>query len=511
MKRYLYGASVQGIQNFIFCTNNLKDIIGASELVEQICTKLFVEEALRQTFTNDFIDNDDNCITAAAGNVRYILDEDQCKQVVLHFPKIVMEFAPGITISQAVVEIGDGVNQDHFDRLEKKLKALRNKLQITTQHALMAFERNRQVGAAAVRKINGEYIDKASYAKRTESVNANSTLAQKLFDKSLQVSAKDIQYQTDKLVPDESEKSYIAVIHADGNNLGHIIQNLSKRLGDNPGEKKLIKARKNFSKAIEAATQKAVQEAFSAVYAEDVIISNEVPMRPVVIGGDDVTVICEASRALEFTQRFLEYFEEQTAHFFKEYLQGFDLGINKLTACAGIAFIKSKFPFHYAVRLAEELCSEAKKASKQEGVIHANGYVPASLAFYKVESSFFNTYPELKVKVLQASGVDLSYGPYAIHPNTPVLASLDTFLRKVSIVKEPKAPASAMRRWLSALHHNREEAQQLMDRTIEVLKIRGQDHFIKELELEHTIMENKSPIHDIVALSSIIKTNNSQQ
>ena len=38
---YLYGASVQGIQDFIFQTNELKDIVGASELVAEICTRLF--------------------------------------------------------------------------------------------------------------------------------------------------------------------------------------------------------------------------------------------------------------------------------------------------------------------------------------------------------------------------------------------------------------------------------------------------------------------------------------
>ena len=36
MEKYLYGAAVQGIQNFIFQTNELKDIVGASELVEDI-------------------------------------------------------------------------------------------------------------------------------------------------------------------------------------------------------------------------------------------------------------------------------------------------------------------------------------------------------------------------------------------------------------------------------------------------------------------------------------------
>lgn len=36
--RYLYGASVQGIQSFIFATNRLREIVGASDLVEEIAT-----------------------------------------------------------------------------------------------------------------------------------------------------------------------------------------------------------------------------------------------------------------------------------------------------------------------------------------------------------------------------------------------------------------------------------------------------------------------------------------
>lgn len=36
MSKYLYGASVQGIQEFIFKTNKLKEIIGASKIVEDM-------------------------------------------------------------------------------------------------------------------------------------------------------------------------------------------------------------------------------------------------------------------------------------------------------------------------------------------------------------------------------------------------------------------------------------------------------------------------------------------
>lgn len=90
---YLYGAAVQGIQSFIFQTNELKDIVGASELVEQICKTDFEEFA-----------KNGEIILHAAGNIKCIFkDENECKNAVLNFPEKVMEKAPGITISQAVV------------------------------------------------------------------------------------------------------------------------------------------------------------------------------------------------------------------------------------------------------------------------------------------------------------------------------------------------------------------------------------------------------------------------
>ena len=43
-EKWLYGASVQGIQGYIFQTNKLKDVIGASELVKDLRETNFKKE-----------------------------------------------------------------------------------------------------------------------------------------------------------------------------------------------------------------------------------------------------------------------------------------------------------------------------------------------------------------------------------------------------------------------------------------------------------------------------------
>ena len=111
---YLYGASVQGIQEFIFATNKLREITGASKIVEKINEKI-------DTY------NPDKVMVKAAGNIKALFyDKERVEKVVLHFPKEVMQEAYGITISQAVVICkGETPTQEEINALEQKLKIQR--------------------------------------------------------------------------------------------------------------------------------------------------------------------------------------------------------------------------------------------------------------------------------------------------------------------------------------------------------------------------------------------------
>jgi hypothetical protein len=74
------------------------------------------------------------------------------------------------------------------------------------------------------------------------------------------------------------------------------------------------------------------------------------PIRPIVFGGDDTTFVCDGRIGLSLAVTYLRTFEAEAQ---KKGLA--------LSACAGIAIVKSRYPFARAYQLSEELCDQAKK------------------------------------------------------------------------------------------------------------------------------------------------------
>ncbi len=291
MTKYLYGASVQGIQRFIFETNKLKEIVGASELVEQICTDLFYKVA-------NIREDDSKIILSAAGNIKYIFDDEtKCRNFVKIFPKSVMEFAPGITISQAVVAFEESDYSKEIQTLEEKLKVQRNKPTMPTEIGFMGLERARRTGRVGIDFHENEVRDSGTKAKLDAEENF------KLFKKMSGFIPKASEVAFDITdITKSGKNSWIAVIHADGNGLGKIIQNYGAEM-----VKKGIFQK--FSKAIDDATKFAVNQAFDDVVQPLKIDKFRYPIRPILIGGDDLTLIIRADLALDFTTKFLQNFE----------------------------------------------------------------------------------------------------------------------------------------------------------------------------------------------------------
>ena len=488
----MYGASVQGIQGFIFQTNKLREIVGASELVEQICTTEF------QKWANIKAD-DSNILLSAAGNIKYVFtDKTRCEAFVKKFPRTIMELAPGITISQAVVVFEDELTKNDTQLLEKRLRIQRNRVVPIPSANLMVSEVSRKTGGAGVRFEDNEVIDLSQDKKRRASDIANKSLLSKIVG-SESVSINKFPFDMEEIA-NKDEKSWLAIIHADGNNLGQKIM----RMVDILDAKTVQKAMREFSIILNDSTVRAAKTAFEQVVG--VNFDKKIPFRPVVLGGDDLTAIIRGDLAVPFTERFLAEFEKETKTNFNGFAAKFkmkeDMFAEGITACVGIAFIKSSYPFHYGVKLSESLCKEAKKISKQIN----DTQTPSSLVFHKVHASFVEEYDDIIEKELKAkSGIQFNYGPYFVKPQKDYL-TIEQLQNYAKEINRKDAPKAGLRNWLTELQNNSSRAEQLLERTralnTKFDKILG----LRTPSVKRADGVKYTPYFDIISLSNIQTT-----
>jgi hypothetical protein len=81
------------------------------------------------------------------------------------------------------------------------------------------------------------------------------------------------------------------------------------------------------------------------------------PLRPILLGGDDFTFVCDGRIALDLAAAALAQFGDTKIDH-----------INAVQACAGVALVRTHTPFARAYDLAESLCMSAKRFLKDKGM-----------------------------------------------------------------------------------------------------------------------------------------------
>ena len=460
MSKYLYGASVQGIQEFIFKTNKLKEIIGASKIVEDMDSKDFQKEYNLKEKPEKLLQ--------AAGNIRLrFSNKEDLEKVVKNFSKDIMLRAYGITISQAVVADTNDYKKDSLE-LEKKLKIQRNKVSIPLDFHFNILKQNPRTALPLVNKDE----DKATKQKVEKF---------QLFADKQKKENRNTIFDIENL---SNYKNKIAIIHADGNGLGNIVKELN--------ETEIVK----FSKDLDEATRKDYETASEGI----------TQIRKVILGGDDLTVIIDANEALNFTKIFLEEFEKNSKKIYKDF---------DLTACAGITFCNEKYPFHYAVKLAEDLCSHAKKDSKDFAKEKNLSLAPSSIMFHNIQSSNVESFSKFIDDELTINGVRCDFGAYYLneYENKPTIENLE---KVIEDFKKENSPKGRLREWLSDLEFDRTYANNQLNRIKEMSKknkweTKNLSKLHKELKIDKLIVQKdnkqKTPIYDILQILSVVDEN----
>ncbi len=138
------------------------------------------------------------------------------------------------------------------------------------------------------------------------------------------------------------------------------------------------------------------------------LIAGEPALLPLVLGGDDLTVVCDGSIALPFAERYLTEFarlarEDDRVGGLLRQAERQGLG-----ACAGVAIVKRHYPFHSAVGLAEELTKEAKAVKNALGQDHC------ALSFHVLYESAVAELSRLREETTLPDGTRLTAQPYVV-------------------------------------------------------------------------------------------------
>ena len=181
-----------------------------------------------------------------------------------------------------------------------------------------------------------------------------------------------------------SALSKVAVIHIDGNGVGAVMRRLGEAMGrvDEADFSRAVgcsrddaDALRRFVLTVNDRLDRAVTRAFAEAWADvakwaeaDAGPTGQkftvVPVVPVILGGDDVTVFTSGDYALPFAAAYLERYERATENDVLLRHLGREEGTGPMTAAAGVAVVRRDFPFHVAYNLAERLVGEAKKVGK---------------------------------------------------------------------------------------------------------------------------------------------------
>jgi len=401
------------IQDYVFGSNQLAQNIGASELVE-LATGQWLIQSLNYLnlthnmkwsaskgveYTDDTVEKVDvEAIYAGGGNAVLIFTPGKdAKQFIHHHSRHVLKNARGLQL-QAVFKTfewdpitGKGESiAETLNALRKEVFAQKMKRPVSTPiPGLSVTAACVYTGLPATgRKIEEIFPDlfNTHDAERLDRTNQDRPISKEVADKlraepdakerlhNILVNVRSAGYEfvyDFEQFGDKGTSSYIAVVHTDGNGMGKRFDEIAKI--HNAANREYIKQVRALSQSVRTQADKALKATADYLIAGlkkgDIKIAVHkmsniplLPFRPIVFGGDDVTFVCDGRLGLQLANVYLKAFTE--GHLSDD---------KPIFARAGIAVVKTHFPFSRAYDLSEDLARNAKESINELKEMHEEG------------------------------------------------------------------------------------------------------------------------------------------
>ena len=248
--------------------------------------------------------------------------------------------------------------------------------------------------------------------------------------------------ELDKLGQKETE-NYIAVVHIDGNNMGKKFADLTT-----------LSAYKNKSQEIRTATIRAFAELVLSMKEDSFPFLAQrkdgekrryLPVRPLILGGDDMTFVCAAKVAFDCTAFIMKSLLEK--------------GVD---TCAGVAILPTAYPFFRGYEIAEQLCDSAKGrmrklANEREGLREE---ASCWLDFLRLHGEQAPTLAEIRRQEYRAALGSLHFGPYRIDGESHYAFAR---LRELAEGLSKSLPSGKLKDLRAVLQHGEHEAEKYLE------------------------------------------------
>jgi len=442
-----------GNQQYIFATNKLRENVGASELIVRVGTQFVMDavaavggpawrtqtgasssdatiaalrQLLRNASSNPPIESGQKpveVVVATSGKALLLVQDAKVgEDIIAAVTRAAVEHAPGLQVHGVLSKPFDFatdpihavIKQTHI-RHASAGAALAS--QITRFPSLPVVAECRSSGLPAKRLARSSEIPEAATAPYPASAEV---LAKRAAQPSWLKRVRELQHRSgldarlvDSLRQLEDaypDMDWIAVIHADGNGLGGVFLDFDKVIKNSAqntaaANRYYIDTLRRFSIALDECTEAAFCTAAKTLRTA----RDRLPIVPLVLGGDDLTVLCDGRQALEFAVQYIRQFQAEAAKHADVRPVMKAVIKRDLTASVGVAIVKPHFPFHRAYDLAEELLRSAKD-HKPHAAIDFQVVYDASV----IDLDSMRAYWEL------ADGVRLTARPYLIDdPSDP--------------------------------------------------------------------------------------------
>lgn len=436
---YLFSFAAKSLQNYIMRGGKLRDMVGATSLIDKLSSKTQLTKWLADSFAID--GGRFEILQAAAGSARIrFFEKEDAESVHGLWPLLCQAWAPGLDVVQDLQTWEAGRSYGEIAKAAgKALEKNRNFPAPRMPEAGPFVRRAPRVGEPAVEldhALEKELTDAAAVRKRKEREELGK--GQMVSELALSFGFSDANNIPEDFSQISGGGTYLAVVHADGNRLGQMFLKVGKALEACPPEldEEVIALFRFLSETVVAeGTRAAVKTAVDSLPEKAMPASGKWLFAPIVLAGDDVTVVCRADLALQLTTAFLKAFREEMKSrlsllreqdFWDELPEAVREGIpTELSAGAGIVFCADHYPFSLAYELCEDLAGHAKKAAKARA--GGDKTPPSAISFVRISgASAPAEFADLAEGILKGSDGSLLTGcPYFVEPEErPCLQSL---------------------------------------------------------------------------------------